>query len=166
MAVFSSELSSQSLSPSQNHESRMHLLLRGHFVWPRGHHVIAATATQSVYSAPDRAAEYCDNRVCVLVQCMSLCVCVCVRACVCVCVCVRVCLSAIIIIIFGAARSIFTILCMLIMAVARSSSGSVTIWYTSGFMDDVIFAHKLRLLDVAARLRQRGSHVHSLELVA
>ena len=24
-------------------------------------------------------------------------------------------------------------------------------------MDDVIFAHKLRLLDVAARLRQRGS---------
>jgi len=27
-----------------------------------------------------------------------------------------------------------------------------------GFMDDVIFAHKLRLLDVSARLRQRGSH--------
>ena len=25
-------------------------------------------------------------------------------------------------------------------------------------MDDVIFAHKLRLLDVAARLRQLGSH--------
>ena len=25
-------------------------------------------------------------------------------------------------------------------------------------MDDVIFAHKLRLVDVAARLRQRGSH--------
>jgi len=24
----------------------------------------------------------------------------------------------------------------------------------SGFMDDIIFAHKLRLLDVAARLRQ------------
>jgi len=29
---------------------------------------------------------------------------------------------------------------------------------TSGFMDDVIFARKLRLLDVAATLRQRGSH--------
>ena len=50
---------------------------------------------------------------CVLVQCMSVCVYACVRACVCVCVCacvrVRVCLSAIIIIIFGAARSIFAI---------------------------------------------------------
>jgi len=36
-------------------------------------------------------------------------------------------------------------------------------WYNdmlriSGFMNDVIFAHKLRLLDVAARLRQWGSH--------
>jgi len=34
------------------------------------------------------------------------------------------------------------------------------------FLDDVIFAHKLRLLDVAARLRQRGSLVRSLELGA
>ena len=38
--------------------------------------------------------------------------------------------------------------------------GSVLLWRRSdtlrisGFMDDVIFAHKLRLLDVAARLRQ------------
>ena len=41
--------------------------------------------------------------------------------------------------------------------------GSVLLWRrtlcTSGFMDDVIFAQKLRLLDVAASLRQRGSHV-------
>ena len=36
----------------------------------------------------------------------------------------------------------------------------------SGFMDDVIFAHKLRLLDVAARLRQRGSHIPSLGIGA
>ena len=36
----------------------------------------------------------------------------------------------------------------------------------SGFMDDVVFAHKLRLLDVAARLRQRGSHIRSLGLGA
>ena len=42
--------------------------------------------------------------------------------------------------------------------------GSVLLWRRSdrlrisGFMDDVIFAHKPRLLDVAARLRQRGSH--------
>jgi len=28
----------------------------------------------------------------------------------------------------------------------------------SDFMDGVIFAHKLRLLNVAVRLRQRGSH--------
>ena len=38
--------------------------------------------------------------------------------------------------------------------------GSVLLWRRSdtlrisGFADDVIFAHKLRLLDVAARLRQ------------
>ena len=36
----------------------------------------------------------------------------------------------------------------------------------SGFVDDFIFAHKLRLLDVAARLRQRGSHARSLGLGA
>jgi len=50
--------------------------------------------------------------------------------------------------------------------------GSVLLWrrsdtlLISGFMDDVIFAHKLRLLDVAARLRQWGSHVRSLRLGA
>jgi len=38
--------------------------------------------------------------------------------------------------------------------------GSALLWRRSdtlcisGFMDDIIFAHKLRLLDVAARLRQ------------
>jgi len=41
------------------------------------------------------------------------------------------------------------------MAVARSSDGGVVICLRiSGFVDDVIFAHKLRLLDVAAGLRQ------------
>jgi len=41
------------------------------------------------------------------------------------------------------------------MAVARSSGGGVVICLRiSGFVDDVIFAHKLRLLDVAAGLRQ------------
>jgi len=42
------------------------------------------------------------------------------------------------------------------MAVPRSCCGGVVIYYVFpvGFMDDVIFAHKLlRLLDVAARLR-------------
>ena len=42
--------------------------------------------------------------------------------------------------------------------------GSVLLWRRSdmlrisGFMNDVIFAYKLRLLDVAARLRPWGSH--------
>jgi len=73
---------------------------------------------------------------------------------------------------------------MLPMAVTPSSFGGVVIpkyiygqrsWpyiyfgdtlRISGFMDDVIFAHKLRLLDVTARLRQRGSHVPSLGIGA
>jgi len=47
---------------------------------------------------------------------------------------------------------------MLPMAVARSSSdGIVIILCTSGFMDDVIFAHKPRLLDVTAQLK-RSAH--------
>ena len=58
--------------------------------------------------------------------------------------------------IFGTARPIFTeFLCMLPMAVARSFSGGVVC--TSGFMDDVIFSHKPRLLDVAAQLK-RSAH--------
>ena len=42
--------------------------------------------------------------------------------------------------------------------------GSVLVWWCSdvlcisGSMDDVIFAHKLKLLNIAAWLRQRGSH--------
>jgi len=92
----------------------------------------------SSYFAADREAEYCNERVCVSV-CLS------VRD-----------------HIFGTARPIFTnFLCMLPMAVARFCSGGVVIGPTlciSGFMDAVIFAQKLRLLDVSARLRQRGSH--------
>jgi len=42
---------------------------------------------------------------------------------------------------------------MLPVAVARSSSDGVFL-RISGFMDGVIFAHKLRLLDVAAKLWQ------------
>jgi len=47
---------------------------------------------------------------------------------------------------------------------ANYGRGSVLLWWRngklriSGSRDDVISAHKLRLLDVAARLRQRGSH--------
>ena len=43
------------------------------------------------------------------------------------------------------------------MVVARSSSGGVVIHYVLRYVDDVIFAHKLRLLDVAAELK-RSAH--------
>jgi len=63
--------------------------------------------------------------------------------------------------IFGTTRPIFTspkFLCMLPVAVARSTSGGVVITLcTSGFMDDVIFARKPRLLDVGAQLK-RSAH--------
>ena len=81
------------------------------------------------YSAPDRGAEYYNERVCV-------CVCACVRACVCLSVRLSVHNH-----IFGTTRR------------------SIYLWRridtlcTSGFMDDVIFAHKPRLLDVATRLK-------------
>ena len=70
-----------------------------------------------------------------------------------VCPCLSVCDH-----IFGTSRPIFTnFLCVLPMAVARSSSGGVMTLRTSGFMDDVIFAYKPRLLDVAAHLK-RSAH--------
>jgi len=42
---------------------------------------------------------------------------------------------------------------MLPMAVARSSWRRSDMLHSSGYMDDVIFAHKPRLLDVAAQLK-------------
>ena len=64
---------------------------------------------------PDRGAEYCDGRVC-------LCVCLCVTY-PCVCLSVREHIS-------GNTRLTFTsFLCMLPIAVARSSSGDVAICY-------------------------------------
>ena len=60
------------------------------------------------YSAPDRGAEYCDDRVC-----LSVCVCLSVRE-----------------HISGTTRPIFTkFLCMLPMSVARSYSGGVATRY-------------------------------------
>ena len=86
-----------------------------------------------IYCTPDRRAQYCNERVC-----LSVCVC----------------LSTIISSELHVRFSQF-FLCMLPMAVARSSSGGelIDILCTSGFMDDVIFAHKPRLLDVAAQLK-------------
>ena len=88
----------------------------------RRHHVGRLTSV-IVTLRPDTTAEYYDERVC---------------------------LSAFVSLpvrdhIFGNTRPIFTsFLCILSMAVARSSSGGVLIRQsscTSGFMDDVIFAH-------------------------
>ena len=76
-----------------------------------------------------------------------------VSVCVCVCVCLRD-------HIFGTTRAIFTNFFLHFTygrgsVLLRQRSDTLLI---SGFMEDVIFAHKPSLLDVAARLRQRGSH--------
>ena len=85
-----------------------------------------------IYSTPDRRAQYCNERVCLSV-----------------CVCLSTNISS------DYTSDFHNFLCMLPMAVARSSSGGelIDILCTSGFMDDVIFAHKPRLLDVAAQLK-------------
>ena len=75
---------------------------------------------------------------------------------------VSVCLSVCVFVrdhIFGTTRPIFTnFLCLLSMAVARSCSGGVVTRYVLPvFTDNVIFAHKPGLLDVAAQLR-RSAH--------
>jgi len=79
--------------------------------------------------------EYCDERVCLSV---------------CVCLCVCVCLFAII-------SSELHVRSSPNFCACYCGRGSVVIWrlsdklYTSGFMDYAIFAHKPRLLDVAAQ---------------
>ena len=87
------------------------------------------------YSAPESGAEYCAERVC-----LSVCVC----------------LSAIISSKLHARSSP-------VFVHVAYGRGSVILWRrsdmlcTSGFMDDIIFAHKPRLLDVAAQLK-RSAH--------
>jgi len=85
-----------------------------------------------------RRVEYCDEHVCLPV-------------CFCVCVCLFVCDH-----IFGTTHPIVT----KFFVHVSCSRGSVLLWQLSdklrisGFVDDVISAHNLRLLDVATRLRQ------------
>jgi len=80
--------------------------------------------------SPDREEEYCNERVCLSV---------------CLCVCLCVCLSTII---SSELHQIFVHV--------TYGRGSVLLWRrsdtlcTSGFMDDVVFAHKPRLLNLAA----------------
>ena len=79
---------------------------------------------------PDRAAEYCDDRVCV-------------------CVCVCVCLSA------NISPELHVLTDFMHVTYDR---GSVLLWRrrdtlcTSGFVDDVVLAHRPRQLNVAAQL--------------
>jgi len=80
----------------------------------------------------------------------------------CLSVCLCVCLS-VHDHIFGTARPIFTE----IFVHATYGCGSVLFWRradrlcTSGFMDDVIFAHKPRWLDVAAQLKRSAASAHA-----
>ena len=86
-----------------------------------------------------RAAEYCDERVCLSV-------------------CLYVCLS-VQDHISGTTRPIFT-KCFVHVTYGR---GSVLLWWRndmlciSGFMEDVTFAHKPRLHDVAAQLKRSAA---------
>jgi len=86
-------------------------------------------------------AEYCDERVC-----LFLCVCVCVS----VCVCPRL-------------SSELRVRSSPFFVHVSYGRCSVPVWrrsdmlYTSGFMDDVVFAYKPRLLDVANQLK-RSAH--------
>jgi len=88
-------------------------------------------------SAADRGVEYCDERVC-----LTMCVCLSVRD-----------------HIFGTTHVIFDNYFVHV----THARGSVILWRridtlcTSGFTDDVIFAHKPRMLDVADQLK-RGAH--------
>ena len=91
----------------------------------------------------DSGAEYCEERV-------YLSVCMCVRA------CVRVCLSAIISLELGLHVQFSWFFCVWYYG----GAGLVLLWRRgdmlciSSFMDDVMSAHKRRLLDVATQLRR------------
>jgi len=82
---------------------------------------------------------------------MSVSVCLCVCLCVCVFVCPRSYLQN------------YTSNLQQFFVLVTCGHGLALLWQRSdmlrisGFMDDIIFAHKLRLVDVAARLRQSGS---------
>ena len=96
--------------------------------------VISSRNKASIYyTAPDREAEYCDVHVCL-----------------CVCMCLPVCDH-----IFETTHPVFTE----IFVHVTCGHGSVLLWWrsdvlcTSGLMDDVVFAHKPRLLDITAQLK-------------
>ena len=75
-------------------------------------------------SFPGRGAKYCDKNVCCSV-----------------CVCLSVCLSARSYNWKTTLPNLTKFLCMLLVALARSSCGSVAMSCTSGFVDGVMFSH-------------------------
>ena len=76
-----------------------------------------------------------------------------------VCLCVSLCVQSVLYHIFGTTRSIF----VKVFVRVTYGRGSVAFWRRSdmlctfGFIDDVTFAYKPRLLDVAAQLK-RSAH--------
>jgi len=72
-----------------------------------------------------------------------------------VCLCVSLCVQSVVYHIFGTTRSIF----IKVFVRVTYGRGSVALWRRSdmlctfGFIDDVTFAYKPRLLDVAAQLK-------------
>jgi len=100
--------------------------------------IFSAPGCMIKYFAPDRGAEHCDERVCLSV---CLCFCVSVSDCVCVFVCPR-----------SYLRNYTSDLHQIFVHLTYGR-GSILLWRRSdmlrisGFMDDVIFAHELRLLD-------------------
>jgi len=99
---------------------------------PSYHSIPSSTArrpSSGFYSATDSGAEYCDERVCV---------------CVCVCVCPRSCLR-------NYTSDLHHVHVHHCDVHVTYGCGSVLLWHgrdtlrTSGFMDDVIFAHRPRL---------------------
>jgi len=110
------------------------------FIRPSARHFTVPQPLPSCYSAPDRIAEYCDERA-------------------------RVCLGASAII-----SSELHVRSSPIFMHVTYGPGSILIWRrsdmlcTSGFMDNVMFVHKPRLLDVAAQLKRSAHTVLGLAI--
>jgi len=100
-------------------------------------------AAVTSYSAPDRGAEYCDQRVC-----LSVCLCV-----------------FVFVLPRSYLRNYTSDLHQVFRAYGRGSVLLCDTLCTSGFMDDVILAHKTRLLDVAVQLKRSAHAALSLATV-
>ena len=90
-------------------------------------------------TSPDRGAEYCDERVC---RCVCLCVCVCLSAMISAELHLRS--SPIFVhVIYGRGKSVFASEDTKISPTTRNVWRSSDVLRINGFVDDVIFAHKL-----------------------